>query len=161
MFWPKRRRLTCGLRILSHKSRSRSRSRSIELKVWVVAQAVKRLVDIAAYPLVEKLEIFFATWWSNIYPSFISGGGTADHLTGSLLTNWWFLETVLCPDFSSNPYFLRYESLTWLWRHGLSLHNAAAWIRDLCSVLGIKNSFHDWNWYSLIWFVWLCILVLM
>ena len=42
-----------------------------------------------------------------------------------------------------------------------SLHNVAVWMRDLCSGVGIKNSFHDWDWYSLIWFMWLCMLVLM
>ena len=68
---------------------------------------------------------------------------------------------MLCPDFSSDLYFLSYEFLTWMRRHGLSLHNMAVWIRDLCNVLGLKNLFHNWDWYSLIWFAWIRMLLLM
>ena len=90
-----------------------------------------------------------------IHPSFESGGGTADHLTGSLLTNWCILETMLCPDFSSDLYFLSYEFLAWMRRHELSLQNVAVWIRDLCNVLRLEKLFHNWDWYSLAWFAWM------
>ena len=39
------------------------------------------------YPLVGKLETFLSRYGQTIHPSFESDGGTADHLTGSLVTN--------------------------------------------------------------------------
>ena len=53
-----------------------------------------------------------------------------------------------------------------LWISGIDmvnwrcLYNVAIWIRDLCNVLRLKKSFHNWDWYSLIWFAWLRVLVL-
>ena len=43
--------------------------------------------NVEDFPLVGKLEIFLSRYGQTIYPSFESGGGTADHLTGSLLSN--------------------------------------------------------------------------
>ncbi len=60
-------------------------------------------------PLVGKLEIFLLRYGLTIYPSFKSGGGTADHLTGSLLSNLMILETMLSSDFFSDLYFSRYK----------------------------------------------------
>ena len=53
-------------------------------------------------PLVGKLEIFFATLRSKRRSALVSGGGTADQLTGSLLTNLMILETMLSSDFLSD-----------------------------------------------------------
>ena len=51
-----------------------------------------------------------------------------------------------------------------LWISGIDmvnwrcLCNVAVWIRDLCNVLRLEKSFHNWDWYSLIWFAWLRVL---
>ena len=50
----------------------------------VKARAISNMSSI---PLVGKLEIFLSRSGQTRYQSFISGGGTADHLTGSPLTN--------------------------------------------------------------------------
>ena len=53
-----------------------------------------------------------------------------------------------------------------LWISGIDmvnwrcLCNVAVWIRDLCNVLRLEKSFHNWDWYSLIWFAWLRVLFL-
>ena len=44
--------------------------------------------------------------------------------------------------------------------NGRCLYNVAVWIRDLCNVLRLKKSFHNWDWYSLMWFAWICMFVL-
>ena len=62
-------------------------------------------------PLVGKLEIFFATLPSKRISAFVSGGGTADQLTGSLLTNLMILETMLSSDFFSDLSLLSYKSV--------------------------------------------------
>ena len=67
---------------------------------------------------------------------------------------------MLCSDFSSDLYFLSYEFLTWIRRHGLSLQNLAVWIRDLCNVLRLEKLFRNWYWYSLMWFAWIHMLLL-
>ena len=63
------------------------------------------------HPLVGKLEIFFATLRSKRISDFESGGGTADQLTGSLLTNLMILETMLSSDFFSDLSLLSYKSV--------------------------------------------------
>jgi len=45
------------------------------------------------------------------------------------------------------------------WSIRRCLHNVAVWIRDLCNVLGLKNPIYNWDWYSLIWFAWICMLL--
>ena len=67
---------------------------------------------------------------------------------------------MLCSDFFSDVCFLSYKSLDWIWCHGPSLHNVAVWIRDLCNVLRLEKLFHNWDWYSLIWFAWIHMLLL-
>ena len=67
---------------------------------------------------------------------------------------------MLSSDFSSDFCFLSYDLLTWMRRHGLSLHNVAVWTWDLWNVLGLENLFHNWHWYSLIWFTWIRMLLL-
>ena len=76
-------------------------------------KAVKTVLP--AIPLVGKLEIFLSRYGQTIYPSFISGGGTADHLTGSLLTNLMFLETMVGSDFFSDLSLLSYKFMAWIW----------------------------------------------
>ena len=44
--------------------------------------------------------------------------------------------------------------------NGACLYSVSVWIRDLCNVLRLKNSFHNWDWYSLMWFAWISMLVL-
>ena len=44
-----------------------------------------------------------------------SRGGPADHLTGSLLTNWCVLETMAGSDFFSDLSLLSYKFMAWIW----------------------------------------------
>ena len=113
------------------------------------------IIPVPISPLVWKLDSSLSRYGKTVYPSVESGWGTADHLTGSLLTNWCVLETMVCSDFFSDVSFLSYKFLVWIWRHGLCLHNVAVWIRDLCNVLRLEKLFHDWDWCSLTWFAWM------
>ena len=45
----------------------------------------------------------------------VSGGGTANQLTGSPVTNWWILEMVLSSDFLSDLSLLSYKCMAWIW----------------------------------------------
>ena len=44
--------------------------------------------------------------------------------------------------------------------HGRCICNVAVWIKDLCNVLRLEKLFHNWDWYSLIWFAWIRMLLL-
>ena len=72
--------------------------------------------------------LVLSRYGKTVYPTFESGGGTADHLTGSLLSNWCVLESMLCPDFFSDLSFSRYKLLEWIWRNGLF---CTMWLSEL------------------------------
>ena len=69
------------------------------------------------FPWLENWILVLSRYGKAVYPTFESGGGTADHLTGSLLSNWCVLEIMLCSDFFSDLCFLTYKFLEWIWRH--------------------------------------------
>ena len=68
---------------------------------------------------------------------------------------------MLCPDFSSDPYFLRYESFDMNWRRRVCSRPTAFLNETSWNVLRREKWFHDYDWYSLIWFVWIHMLLLL
>ena len=82
----------------------------------------------------------------------VSGGGTANHLTGSPVTNWWILEMVLCSDFFSDLYFLTCKSLERLCAMGSLYTLRLFWIRHLALFWDLKITSitkTDILWYGL------------
>ena len=88
-------------------------------------------------PSLETRNIF-ATFCSKHISDFESGGGTADHLTGSPLTNWCIRETMACSDFFSDLCFLTYKSLERLCAMGSLYTPRLFWIRHLALFWDLK-----------------------
>ena len=82
----------------------------------------------------------------------VSGGGTVNHLTGSLVTNWCILETMVSLVLLCHLSFLSCKSFGMDVTPWASLTSADFLNMDLCNILMLEMLLHDHHWYSLIWF---------
>ena len=73
----------------------------------------------------------------------VSGGGTVNHLTGSLVTNWCILETMVSLVLLCHLSFLSCKSFGMDVTPWASLTSTAFLNMDLCNVLGLKNHFYN------------------
>ena len=117
---------------------------------WLAQPYLDCHVSLTA-PLVWKTSHFRNVAVKRI-SALVSGGGTANHLTGSPVTNWWILEMVLCSDFFSDLYFLTCKSLERLCAMGSLYTLRLFWIRHLALFWDLKITSitkTDILWYGL------------